>query len=51
MHSDLRKYKDVRNLFKQTCRTKKKHYQKGCRQKLMEASKDPKKFWKTVKIS
>ena len=48
---DLIKYKDARNLFKHTCRLKKQQYQKGCRQTLMEASKDPKKFWNTVKVS
>ena len=49
--SDLRKYKDARNLFKHTCSLKKQQYEKGCKQKLMEASKDPKKFWKAVKVS
>ena len=49
--SDLRQYKDARNLFKHTCRLKKQQYQKSCRKKLMEASNDPKKFWKTVKVS
>ena len=49
--SDLRKYKDQRNLFKHSCRLKKQPHQKHCKQKLMEASKDPKIFWKTVKVS
>ena len=49
--SDFRQYKDARNLFKHTCRLKKQQYQKSCRKKLMEASNDPKKFWKTVKVS
>ena len=49
--SDIRKYNDQRNLFKHACWFKIQHHHKHCRQKLMESSKDPKKFWKTVKVS
>ena len=49
--SYLTQYKDARNLFKHICKLKKQHYRKSCRKKFMEASNDPNKFWKTVKVS
>lgn len=51
LDADLRNYKSERASFKNVCRLKKHSYQQHCRRDLMDASKDPKKFWQTVKIS
>ena len=46
---DLQRYKQSKEVFKQTCKCKKEEYKEGVREKLLSLMKEPTKVWKYLK--
>ena len=48
---DLHNYKAAKARFKNVCRSKGLHFEKGKRTELLNASRNPREYWKTVKLN
>ena len=46
---DLQRYKQSKEVFKQTCKCEKEEYKESVREKLLSLMKEPTKFWKYLK--